>query len=130
MESNKDEAERCISIALKAIQSNQPDRALRFLEKAQRLYPTPRVRGLIESLNQKPPSTGDQPQPTDTTHATRRKASGSDAPSANGEAGGGGGGGEPTKGYTADQVAAVKSHRHSVCRAQQPGEEEAVRPVR
>lgn len=45
MESNKDEAERCISIALKAIQSNQPDRALRFLEKAQRLYPTSRVRG-------------------------------------------------------------------------------------
>ena len=44
MESNKDEAERCISIALKAIQSNQPDRALRFLEKAQRLYPTPRAR--------------------------------------------------------------------------------------
>lgn len=48
MESNKDEAERCISIALKAIQSNQPDRALRFLEKAQRLYPTPRVRGECE----------------------------------------------------------------------------------
>ena len=36
---------RDISIALKAIQSNQPDRALRFLEKAQRLYPTPRVLG-------------------------------------------------------------------------------------
>lgn len=49
MESNKDEAERCISIALKAIQSNQPDRALRFLEKAQRLYPTPRVRGECEA---------------------------------------------------------------------------------
>lgn len=48
MESNKDEAERCISIALKAIQSNQHDRALRFLEKAQRLYPTPRVRGECE----------------------------------------------------------------------------------
>lgn len=49
MESNKDEAERCITIALKAIQSNQPDRALRFLEKAQRLYPTPRVRGECEA---------------------------------------------------------------------------------
>lgn len=49
MESNKDEAERCISIALKAIQSNQPDRALRFLEKAQRLYPTPRVTGEWEA---------------------------------------------------------------------------------
>ncbi|XP_022354925.1 dnaJ homolog subfamily B member 12 isoform X3 [Enhydra lutris kenyoni] len=101
MESNKDEAERCISIALKAIQSNQPDRALRFLEKAQRLYPTPRVRALIESLNQKPQSAGDHPQPTDTTH---RKPGGADAPSANGEAGGG----ESTKGYTAEQVAAVK----------------------
>ncbi|XP_070284565.1 dnaJ homolog subfamily B member 12-like [Myotis yumanensis] len=105
MESNKDEADRCVSIALKAIQSNQPDEALRFLEKAQRLYPTPHVRALIESLNQKPQSAGDQPQPTDMTHATHRKESGSDAPSANGEAGGGG---EPTKGYTADQVAAVK----------------------
>uniref|UniRef100_A0A2I3SE06 DnaJ heat shock protein family (Hsp40) member B12 n=1 Tax=Pan troglodytes TaxID=9598 RepID=A0A2I3SE06_PANTR len=103
MESNKDEAERCISIALKAIQSNQPDRALRFLEKAQRLYPTPRVRALIESLNQKPQTAGDQPPPTDTTHATHRKAGGTDAPSANGEAGG-----ESTKGYTAEQVAAVK----------------------
>lgn len=49
MESNKDEAERCISIALKAIQSNQPDRALRFLEKAQRLYPTPRASGKWEA---------------------------------------------------------------------------------
>lgn len=48
MESNKDEAERCISIALKAIQSNQPERALRFLEKAQRLYPTPRASGKWE----------------------------------------------------------------------------------
>ncbi|EHB15741.1 DnaJ-like protein subfamily B member 12, partial [Heterocephalus glaber] len=108
MESNKDEAERCISIALKAIQSNQPDRALRFLEKAQRLYPTPRVRTLIESLNQKPQSAGEQAHPTDTTY---KKAGGSDAPSANGEAGGGGGGGGgggESKGYTAEQVAAVK----------------------
>lgn len=59
--------------------------------------------GLIESLNQKPQSTSDQPQPTDKTHATHRKAGGSDAPSANGEAGG-----ESAKGYTAEQVAAVK----------------------
>lgn len=49
MESNKDEAERCISIALKAIQSNQTERALRFLEKAQRLYPTPRASGKWEA---------------------------------------------------------------------------------
>ena len=58
----------------------------------------------MESLSQKPQSASDQPQPTDTTHATHRKAGGSDAPSANGEAGGG----ETTKGYTTEQVAAVK----------------------
>ncbi|XP_030881585.1 dnaJ homolog subfamily B member 12 [Leptonychotes weddellii] len=59
------------------------------------------VETLIESLNQKPQSAGDPPQPTDTTH---RKAGGADAPSANGEAGGG----ESTKGYTTEQVAAVR----------------------
>lgn len=45
MESNRDEAERCIGIALAAARANQTDRARRFLEKAQRLYPSPRVRG-------------------------------------------------------------------------------------
>lgn len=59
---------------------------------------------LIESLNQKPQSASEQPPPTDKTHTTHRKAGGSDTPSANGEAGGG----ENTKGYTAEQVAAVK----------------------
>lgn len=60
---------------------------------------------LIESLNQKAQSAGDQPQPTDTSHTTHRKAGGTETPSANGEAGGGG---ESTKGYTSEQVAAVK----------------------
>lgn len=45
MESNRDEAERCIGIALAAVKANQPDKARRFLEKAQRLYPSQRVRG-------------------------------------------------------------------------------------
>lgn len=40
MESNKDEAERCIKIALNALSKNQPDKSRRFLEKAQRLFPT------------------------------------------------------------------------------------------
>lgn len=59
---------------------------------------------LIESLNQKPQSSGDQPQPTDTTHTTNKKTGRTETPSANGEAGGG----ESTKGYTSEQVAAVK----------------------
>ncbi|KAK7807774.1 hypothetical protein U0070_000089 [Myodes glareolus] len=60
---------------------------------------------LIQSLNQKAQSAGDQPQSTDTSHTTHRKAGGTETPSANGEAGGGG---ESTKGYTSEQVAAVK----------------------
>lgn len=45
MESNRDEAERCISIALNAIKSQKAEKALRFLEKAQRLFPTDKARG-------------------------------------------------------------------------------------
>ncbi|XP_046798824.1 dnaJ homolog subfamily B member 12 isoform X2 [Gallus gallus] len=163
MESNRDEAERCIGIALAAVKANQPERARRFLEKAQRLYPSPRVRGerrrarggarggggvpgravrparchrssggprlravgrragrageaspswegaaglpnaiLLESLNKSEPSSNGQSQARESPKAQFRKAGG-DFPSANGEAGG-----EAPKGYTQDQVDAVK----------------------
>lgn len=45
MESNKDEAERCIEIAIAALRDNQHDKARRFLEKAQKLFPTDKVKG-------------------------------------------------------------------------------------
>lgn len=45
MEVNKDEAERCIEIALRALENSQPKKARRFLEKAQRLFPTRRAQG-------------------------------------------------------------------------------------
>lgn len=45
MEGNREEAERCVGIALAAARAGQPERARRFLLKAQRLYPTPRARG-------------------------------------------------------------------------------------
>ncbi|OXB63843.1 hypothetical protein ASZ78_004138 [Callipepla squamata] len=103
MESNRDEAERCIGIALAAVKARQPERARRFLEKAQRLYPSPRVRALLESLNKSEPSSDGQPQARDTPHAQFGKG-GRDVPSANG-----GAGGEAPKGYTQDQLDAVKS---------------------
>ncbi|KAK5615069.1 DnaJ (Hsp40), subfamily B, member 12 [Crenichthys baileyi] len=57
MDSNKDEAERCIKIALNAISNNQLEKARKFLEKAQRLFPTDKAKNLLESLaqNGKPP---------------------------------------------------------------------------
>ncbi|XP_056099370.1 dnaJ homolog subfamily B member 12b, partial [Rhinichthys klamathensis goyatoka] len=50
MEVNRDEAERCVEIALGALERAQPERARRFLEKAQRLYATRRAQDLLESL--------------------------------------------------------------------------------
>lgn len=44
MDSNKDEAERCIKIALNAITKNEQEKAKRFLEKAQRLFPTDKAK--------------------------------------------------------------------------------------
>lgn len=45
MEVNKDEAERCVDIATAALNSHQPEKALKFLEKAQRLFPTEKAKG-------------------------------------------------------------------------------------
>ncbi|XP_026104346.1 dnaJ homolog subfamily B member 12-like isoform X1 [Carassius auratus] len=52
MEVNRDEAERCVEIALGALEDAQPEKARRFLEKAQRLFPTRRARELLASLEQ------------------------------------------------------------------------------
>jgi DnaJ family protein B protein 12 len=51
MESNKDESEKCIKIAVDCIKSGDNEKALRFLHKAQRLYPTPRAEGNIHSYH-------------------------------------------------------------------------------
>lgn len=45
MEGNRDEAERCINIATKALEAGDKEKALRFLNKAEKLYPTERAKG-------------------------------------------------------------------------------------
>lgn len=45
MDVNRDEAERCIDIATAALSEGQPEKAQRFLVKAQRLFPTEKARG-------------------------------------------------------------------------------------
>lgn len=49
MDSNKDEAERCIKIALNAITNNDQEKARRFLEKAQRLFPTDKAKRKLKT---------------------------------------------------------------------------------
>ncbi|TMS21928.1 DnaJ-like protein subfamily B member 12 [Larimichthys crocea] len=50
MEVNRDEAERCIDIATAALTNDQPEKAQRFLEKAQRLFPTEKAKVLLELI--------------------------------------------------------------------------------
>lgn len=45
MEGNRDEAEKCLNIAAKAIEAGDKDKALKFLNKAEKLYPTDRAKG-------------------------------------------------------------------------------------
>lgn len=45
MEGNKDEAERCIEIAKKYIDEGNSEKAKKFLQKAERLFPTDKAKG-------------------------------------------------------------------------------------
>lgn len=49
MDGNKDESEKCISIALKYIRTGDKEKALKYLYKAERLYPSKNASGLCLS---------------------------------------------------------------------------------
>nr|XP_006822895.1 PREDICTED: dnaJ homolog subfamily B member 12-like [Saccoglossus kowalevskii] len=50
MDGNKDESERCIEIAQQYIASGNCEKAIKFLQKADRLYPSKKAKVLLESL--------------------------------------------------------------------------------
>ncbi|XP_061692732.1 dnaJ homolog subfamily B member 12a [Syngnathoides biaculeatus] len=103
MDSNKDEAERCIKIALNALSNDQPDKARKFLEKAQRLFPTDQAQTLLETLaqNGKPPDqnggpvNGERPSMRHRHHRESAETSGQ-------------GPTDSSKPYTAEQMEAVR----------------------
>lgn len=47
MESNRDEAERCIDIAAIALREAKLDKAEKFLKKAENLFPSQRAKGKL-----------------------------------------------------------------------------------
>lgn len=53
MEGNRDEAEKCVEIAREALNAGNREKAQRFLQKAEKLYPLPSARG--EALGPFPP---------------------------------------------------------------------------
>ncbi|NXV59354.1 DJB14 protein, partial [Molothrus ater] len=103
MEGNRDEAEKCIGIAREALEAGNRDRALRFLNKAQKLYPTETARVLLEAIMKngstagggaycrKPASNSDQSKPNSTKESNASAA------------------GESGKGYNKDQMEGVLS---------------------
>ncbi|XP_051968831.1 dnaJ homolog subfamily B member 12-like [Xyrauchen texanus] len=94
MEVNRDEAERCIDIALGALKNAHPEKARRFLEKAQRLFPTHRAQELLESLDETASTEG-----ADGTEARQRRSNGT-TPAENGT--------DASKPYTPEQAEAVR----------------------
>lgn len=50
MESNRDEAERCIDIAVLALREAKLEKAEKFLKKAESLYPTQKAKSIRTNL--------------------------------------------------------------------------------
>ncbi|KAL0964745.1 hypothetical protein UPYG_G00328320 [Umbra pygmaea] len=92
MEVNRDEAERCIDIATTALTNNQTDKAVRFLEKAQRLFPTEKARALLDLIAKNGFNPGNHSgRPSDGPGPRQRSPAH-----------------ETAKSYTSDQLDAVK----------------------
>ncbi|KAJ7327101.1 hypothetical protein JRQ81_016860 [Phrynocephalus forsythii] len=103
MEGNRDEAERCLGIARQALEAGHRERAVRFLTKAQKLYPTDTARVLLEAIMKNGSAAGSGAY-------CRKPASGSDQNKPNNmKDGSASATGESGKTYTKDQVEGVQS---------------------
>lgn len=51
MEGNRDEAEKCIHIATIALEDGDKEKALRFLNKAEKLYPTDKAKSKVTNVS-------------------------------------------------------------------------------
>ncbi|XP_023683448.1 dnaJ homolog subfamily B member 14-like [Paramormyrops kingsleyae] len=102
MEGNRDEADRCIGIALRAIETGDKETAVRFLTKAEKLYPTDKAKVLLESLVKNGSTAGNG------LHR-RRRADGleNSGPTACGEAAAAAGG-EAARSFSQEQVEGVQ----------------------
>ncbi|KAG9344095.1 hypothetical protein JZ751_012575 [Albula glossodonta] len=102
MEGNRDEAEKCIKIATKAVEAGDKEKALKFLNKAEKLYPTEKAKALLEALTKNGSSAGNgtscqrPPQSTENSR-TRPEGQSQDAGTA-----------EPAKSFTKEQLEGVQ----------------------
>jgi len=52
MESNRDEADKCLELAMKFIKQGQRDKAEKFVRKAERLFPSARIQEILNLVQQ------------------------------------------------------------------------------
>uniref|UniRef100_A0A8C7KC19 Uncharacterized protein n=1 Tax=Oncorhynchus kisutch TaxID=8019 RepID=A0A8C7KC19_ONCKI len=100
MEVNRDEAERCIDIATAALTNNQAEKAVRFLEKAQKLFPTDKARALLDLIAKNGFTPGHDNQSTSDGTGPRQRRPGEEDQGEKAS--------QTAKSYTSDQLDAVK----------------------
>ncbi|KAM9769609.1 dnaJ homolog subfamily B member 14 [Menidia menidia] len=101
MEGNRDEAEKCMNIATKALEAGDKEKAVKFLNKAEKLYPTDRAKALLEALTKNGSSAGAGPY-------RRKPAERSETTGGRPEEGGQESRAAESKGFTKDQVEGVQ----------------------
>ncbi|XP_059197603.1 dnaJ homolog subfamily B member 14 [Centropristis striata] len=102
MEGNRDEAEKCINIATRSLKAGDKEKALKFLIKAEKLYPTDRAKALLEAITKNGSSTGNgayRRRPAESSENTGEQPEGESRESA---------GADSSKGFTKDQVEGVQ----------------------
>ncbi|XP_071508928.1 dnaJ homolog subfamily B member 12-like [Diadema antillarum] len=117
MEGNRDESEKCVRIALKASAAGDREKAIKFLQKAHKLYPSRKVEELIERMQNvsdssessdsgsQHSSSNEQSRPADSSPLRQRRNSASRQQAASG---GTSSNGDAHKDYTPEQQAAVR----------------------
>ncbi|XP_031718952.1 dnaJ homolog subfamily B member 14 isoform X1 [Anarrhichthys ocellatus] len=99
MEGNRDEAEKCINIATKALTAGDREKASKYLHKAEKLYPTDRAKALLDALTKNGSSAG---------NGAYRRRPGEGTGAQPGGEGQESGGGESSKGFNKEQVEGVQ----------------------
>ncbi|XP_032824907.1 dnaJ homolog subfamily B member 12-like isoform X1 [Petromyzon marinus] len=102
MDGNRDEAARCVDIAERSLRAGERDKALKFLQKAEKLFPTDKAKALIDVISRNGSSAGQNGQAEAPGSPQMRRRSEA------GDAKGPAGSTETAKSYTQEQVEAVK----------------------
>ncbi|XP_072261723.1 dnaJ homolog subfamily B member 14 [Pyxicephalus adspersus] len=99
MESNKDEANRCLQIAKTALLAGHRDKARKFLKKAEKLYPSAEARELLAKLEKDDGTTKNGPQTAKATNVEEQSKQNAEKENAAGDTG---------KSYTKEQMEGVQ----------------------